>query len=132
MQGIRIAAFMGIPWLFDTFAASILKITIFLGGFLVLAAVELGDRGAEAGHGLAGGRLGGHGRLNDGVDRSIGPGIERGVLRVANQCWCLRSSQFSSQRLLGTGLCATDRTGIWTVGSEGRLVVLGGYRAASL
>jgi hypothetical protein len=29
--------------LFDTFAAYILKNTIFVGGFLVLAAVELGD-----------------------------------------------------------------------------------------
>ena len=34
----------GVPWLFDAFAAYILKNTIFIGGFLVLAAVELGDR----------------------------------------------------------------------------------------
>jgi hypothetical protein len=34
----------GVPWLFDSFAAYILKNTIFIGGFLVLAAVELGDR----------------------------------------------------------------------------------------
>lgn len=34
----------GVPWLFDTFAAYILKNTIFVGGFLVLAAVELGTR----------------------------------------------------------------------------------------
>lgn len=34
----------GVPWLFDAFAAYILKNTIFVGGFLVLAAVELGDR----------------------------------------------------------------------------------------
>ncbi|MFB6142409.1 MAG: hypothetical protein ABEJ30_03595 [Halorientalis sp.] len=33
-----------VPWLFDTFAAYILKNTIFVGGFLVLAAIELGDR----------------------------------------------------------------------------------------
>jgi hypothetical protein len=31
----------GIPWLFDSFAAYILKNTIFVGGFLVLATVEL-------------------------------------------------------------------------------------------
>lgn len=37
----------GIPWLFDAFAAYILKNTIFVGGFLVLAAVELGDRDPE-------------------------------------------------------------------------------------
>lgn len=34
----------GVPWLFDAFAAYILKNTIFIGGFLVLASVELGDR----------------------------------------------------------------------------------------
>ncbi len=34
----------GFPWLFDAFAAYILKNTIFIGGFLVLAGVELGDR----------------------------------------------------------------------------------------
>ena len=34
----------GVPWLFDSFAAYILKNVIFVGGFLVLAAVELGDR----------------------------------------------------------------------------------------
>ena len=34
----------GVPWLFDGFAAYILKNTIFIGGFLVLAAVELGER----------------------------------------------------------------------------------------
>jgi hypothetical protein len=34
----------GVPWLFDSFAAYILKNTIFIGGFLVLAAVELGDQ----------------------------------------------------------------------------------------
>ena len=33
----------GVPWLFDSFAAYILKNTIFVGGFLVLAAIELGD-----------------------------------------------------------------------------------------
>jgi hypothetical protein len=38
---------MGIPWLFDTFAAYILKNTIFVGGFLVLAGVELGSRTPE-------------------------------------------------------------------------------------
>jgi hypothetical protein len=38
---------MGVPWLFDAFAAYILKNTIFVGGFLVLAAVELGDRDPE-------------------------------------------------------------------------------------
>lgn len=37
----------GIPWLFDAFAAYILKNTIFVGAFLVLAAVELGDRDPE-------------------------------------------------------------------------------------
>jgi hypothetical protein len=35
------------PWLFDTFAAYILKNTIFVGGFLVLAALELGRRYPE-------------------------------------------------------------------------------------
>jgi hypothetical protein len=34
----------GVPWLFDSFAAYILKNTIFIGGFLVLVAVELGDK----------------------------------------------------------------------------------------
>jgi hypothetical protein len=34
----------GVPWLFDAFAAYILKNTIFIGGFLVLASVELGDQ----------------------------------------------------------------------------------------
>ena len=34
----------GVPWLFDAFAAYVLKNTIFVGGFLVLASVELGDR----------------------------------------------------------------------------------------
>jgi hypothetical protein len=34
----------GVPWLFDAFAAYILKNTIFIGGFLVLAGVELGNR----------------------------------------------------------------------------------------
>jgi hypothetical protein len=38
---------LGVPWLFDAFAAYILKNTIFVGGFLVLAAVELGDRDPE-------------------------------------------------------------------------------------
>lgn len=42
----------GVPWLFDSFAAYILKNTIFVGGFLVLAAVELGhDRPARATNG---------------------------------------------------------------------------------
>lgn len=39
---------MGVPWLFDAFAAYILKNTIFVGGFLVLAAVELSDRQPDA------------------------------------------------------------------------------------
>lgn len=34
----------GVPWLFDTFAAYILKNVVFVGGFLVLVTVELGDR----------------------------------------------------------------------------------------
>jgi hypothetical protein len=34
----------GVPWLFDAFAAYILKNTIFIGGFLILASVDLGDR----------------------------------------------------------------------------------------
>ena len=34
----------GVPWLFDAFAAYVLKNTIFVGGFLVLASVEFGDR----------------------------------------------------------------------------------------
>lgn len=34
----------GVPWLFDTFAAYILKNLVFVGGFLVLMTVELGDR----------------------------------------------------------------------------------------
>jgi hypothetical protein len=34
----------GVPWLFDAFAAYILKNTIFIGGFLILAAVELSDK----------------------------------------------------------------------------------------
>lgn len=38
---------MGVPWLFDTFAAYILKNTIFVGAFLVIATVELGDRDPE-------------------------------------------------------------------------------------
>lgn len=38
---------LGVPWLFDAFAAYILKNTIFVGGFLLLAAVELGDRDPE-------------------------------------------------------------------------------------
>jgi hypothetical protein len=38
---------LGVPWLFDAFAAYILKNTIFVGGFLMLAAVELGDRDPE-------------------------------------------------------------------------------------
>ncbi|AEM56865.1 hypothetical protein HAH_1250 [Haloarcula hispanica ATCC 33960] len=37
-----------VPWLFDAFAAYILKNTIFIGGFLVLAAVELGQGSPEA------------------------------------------------------------------------------------
>ncbi|MFC6951878.1 hypothetical protein [Halorubellus litoreus] len=37
----------GVPWLFDSFAAYILKNTIFVGGFVVLAALELGDRTPE-------------------------------------------------------------------------------------
>jgi hypothetical protein len=37
----------GVPWLFDTFAAYILKNTIFVGGFLVLASVELSRRRTE-------------------------------------------------------------------------------------
>lgn len=32
----------GVPWLFDAFAAYILKNTVFVGGFCLLAAVELG------------------------------------------------------------------------------------------
>jgi len=32
-----------VPWLFDTFAAYVLKNVVFLGGFVVLAALELGD-----------------------------------------------------------------------------------------
>jgi hypothetical protein len=35
---------VGIPWLFDTFAAYILKNTIFVGGFLLLIGIELGTR----------------------------------------------------------------------------------------
>lgn len=38
---------MGLPWLFDAFAAYILKNTIFVGGFLVLAVVELSNRTPE-------------------------------------------------------------------------------------
>jgi hypothetical protein len=38
---------LGVPWLFDAFAAYILKNTIFVGAFLVLAVVELGDRDPE-------------------------------------------------------------------------------------
>jgi len=34
----------GVPWLFDAFAAYILKNTIFIGGFLLLAGIELGNR----------------------------------------------------------------------------------------
>lgn len=34
----------GVPWLFDAFAAYILKNTIFIGGFILLAAVELGNQ----------------------------------------------------------------------------------------
>lgn len=35
---------LSIPWLFDSFAAYVLKNTIFIGGFLVLVSVELGNR----------------------------------------------------------------------------------------
>jgi len=35
---------MGFPWLFDEFAAYILKNTIFIGGFMILAAVEMSDQ----------------------------------------------------------------------------------------
>jgi hypothetical protein len=38
----------GVPWLFDAFAAYVLKNTIFVGGFLVLVSVELGDREVES------------------------------------------------------------------------------------
>lgn len=33
---------IGIPWLFDAFAAYVLKNTIFIGGFIVLVSLELG------------------------------------------------------------------------------------------
>lgn len=39
---------VGIPWLFDSFAAYVLKNTIFIGGFIVLLSLELGRETPKA------------------------------------------------------------------------------------
>lgn len=39
---------IGVPWLFDAFAAYVLKNTVFIGGFLVLVSLELGHKTPKA------------------------------------------------------------------------------------